>query len=265
MACKVMGILNVTNDSFYDGGRYIEIDRALGHVARMVEEGADYIDVGGESTRPGSLPVCEQEELDRVVPVIEKIVARFDIEVSVDTTKHAVAQAALAAGAGIVNDISGLTFDLQMLPVVAEYGASVVIMHTAARPEIMQQVYSYDNVVDEVCSFLQSQAQRAVDAGIPGNKIILDPGIGFGKSLENNYALIAAIPQFKMLGYPLLLGLSRKSLIGKLYGDDGDRLPATIALNGAGALYGADIIRVHDVKEHVLALRAVEMLKKAVS
>jgi len=260
-----MGILNVTPDSFYDGGKYNSVDAAMIHAEKMVRDGADYIDIGGESTRPGSLPVCVSEQLDRVIPVIEKMAACIDIPISVDTTNHEVAEAALCAGATIINDISGLSFDAKMVGVAAQREAFLIIMHTAARPEIMQQVYSYNDVVEDVYSFLCDQAQKAIAAGVARDKIILDPGIGFGKGLADNYKLLSAIPRLKAAGFPLLIGLSRKSLIGKIYEDEQDRLPATIALNSASVIFGADIVRVHDVKEHVLAMRAVEMLMKAVS
>lgn len=259
-----MGILNITPDSFYDGGFYNSTKAAIDRAAGMVHEGVDIIDVGGESTRPGAKTVPLEQELERVIPVIESIASRFDVVISVDTTKHEVARAAIQAGAHMINDISGLTFDLQMLPLAVESGVYCSIMHTAARPEIMQSVYSYDNVVDEVLGFLSSQIEAAMTAGMSKEKIIIDPGIGFGKSLDDNYALLSAIPRFKQTGVTLLIGLSRKSLIGKLYDFEADRLPATIALNTASVLFGADIIRVHDVREHVLAMRAVEKLTKAV-
>ncbi|MBP7736250.1 MAG: dihydropteroate synthase [Spirochaetes bacterium] len=259
---RIMGILNVTPDSFYDGGRYADPDRAAERAYCMRDEGADIIDIGGESTRPGAKPVPAGEEIDRICPVIERIAGDIGVPLSVDTNKAAVARAALAAGASIVNDISGLTFDGAMAGVVAERGAAVVLMHIQGTPETMQRDPRYADLVSEICAFLAAAAERALASGIGREKIIVDPGIGFGKTLEDNYRIIKNLHEFRKLGFPVLVGLSRKSLIGKLYGGDADRLPATIALNAASVLNGADIIRVHDVKEHRLALEAMEMLKR---
>ncbi len=259
---RIMGILNVTPDSFYDGGRYPDTGRAVERAYRMRDEGADIIDVGGESTRPGAKAVTAEEEIGRVCPVIEKIAMDIGIPVSVDTSKSKVARAALAAGASIVNDISGLSFDRETAGVAAEFGAGVVLMHIRGTPETMQNDPRYADLVGEISAFLAGAAQRAMASGIGREKIIIDPGIGFGKTLEDNYRIIKNLHEFRKLGFPVLVGLSRKSLIGKLYGGDEDRLPATIALNAASVLNGADIIRVHDVKEHRLALDGLEMLKR---
>ncbi len=257
-----MGILNVTPDSFYDGGRFHDARRAVERAYRIREEGADIIDIGGESTRPGSRPVPAGEEIDRVCPVIESIAKDIGIPISVDTSKSAVAGAALAAGASIVNDISGMTFDPDMAGTVARHGAGAILMHMKGTPENMQNDPRYDDLIGEISRFLDDAARRVAAAGIGRGRIIIDPGIGFGKSVRDNYVIIHNIAAFKKLGYPVLVGLSRKSLIARLYDDDSDRLPATIALNAAAVLAGADIIRVHDVKEHRLALAGLEMLKR---
>lgn len=258
----VMGILNVTPDSFYDGGRYMDFNAAIAHAHEMIEMGADIIDVGGESTRPGASFISAETEISRVCPVIEALAKNNNVPISIDTTKAVVAKEAIRCGATIVNDISGLSFDAEMVNVVAETGAYVVISHIRGTPQTMQQNVHYDDILLEIRNFLQTAIEKATKAGVQREKIIIDPGIGFGKSLEGNYIILNNIPYFKELGYPLLIGISRKSLIGKLYDTDEDRLPATIALNAIIAYLGADIIRVHDVKEHVLALKAIKMLKK---
>ena len=257
-----MGILNVTPDSFYGASRFPDARRAVERAYRIREEGADMIDVGGESTRPGSAPVPAAEEIDRICPVIERIAKDIGIPISVDTYKSAVAEAALSAGATIVNDISGMTFDAEMLGVAARRGAGVVLMHIKGTPENMQEDPRYDDLIGEVCRFLGEAARRAEAGGVDRGRIVIDPGIGFGKSVKDNYVILNNIAALKKLGYPVLVGLSRKSLIARLYDDDSDRLPATIALNSAAVLAGADIIRVHDVKEHRLALAGLEMLKR---
>jgi dihydropteroate synthase len=260
--CRIMGILNVTPDSFHDGGKYFDKNIAVERAYRIRDDGADIIDIGGESTRPGSLPVPAGEEIDRVCPVIEIIAKDIGIPISVDTTKSEVARAALGAGASIINDISGLTFDRTTADAAAEYGAGMVLMHIKGRPETMQNDPRYGDLIGEICGFLDEAVRKAVAAGVDLSKIIVDPGIGFGKTLEDNYRIIRNLREFKKLGLPVLVGLSRKSLIGKLYKGSEDRLPATIALNTVSILNGADIIRVHDVKEHRLALAGLEMLKK---
>lgn len=260
----VMGILNVTPDSFYDGGRYSDPPAAVDRAAEMVREGADIIDIGGESTRPGALPVSAEEEMDRVCPVIEAVTSRFSVVVSVDTYKAVVAREAVRKGAAIVNDISGFTFDGGMTSTVAECGCYAVIMHTSGAPVTMQQNVHYDNVVAEVYARLQDLTGLAVRAGVKKEKIIVDPGIGFGKTLDNNYEIIFNLNCFRRLGFPVLIGLSRKSLLRKLYGDDEwtDLLLPTVALNAIAAERGADIVRVHDVRPHVAALRPVDMIKR---
>ncbi len=258
----VMGILNVTPDSFYDGGRYADVRTAVRHAMDMEQEGADIIDVGGESTRPGAIAVTAEEEIARVCPVIEEIVKKTKAVISVDTTKSAVAREALRCGASMVNDISGLSFDEALAEAVATADAWLVISHIRGTPATMQDDTRYDNIVGEIRLFLEGAARKAIATGVKKEKIVIDPGIGFGKSLEGNYVILKNISFFKEMGYPLLVGLSRKSLIGKLYSGNEDRLPATIALNALAVYAGADIVRVHDVKPHVLSLKAVEMLKK---
>ncbi len=257
----IMGILNVTPDSFYDGGRFADIDRAFEHAMQMVSEGADIIDVGGESTRPGSKFVSAGEEIDRVCPVIEKITRESAIPVSIDTTKSAVASEAVRCGARIINDISGLTFDPGIIRVAAENCTGLVVSHIRGVPENMQKNTSYDNLLQDILDFLKLSSESAVQSGVSRDKIIIDPGIGFGKSLEQNYVILNNIHRLREIGFPVLIGLSRKSLIGKLYDSDEDRLPATIALNAAAVLRGADIVRVHDVKAHRLALDSIDFLK----
>ena len=257
-----MGILNVTPDSFYDGGRYCDVDRAVEKAFSLVKDGADILDIGGESTRPGAAEVSPQEEMDRVCPVIEKISKMVTVPVSVDTTKSSVAEAALKAGASIVNDISGLTFDEGIAAVAARYSASIVLMHIQGTPRTMQVNPRYSDLLSDIYAFLDEAVQKAVSNGVEQDKIIVDPGIGFGKSLEDNYRIIQNLSFIKKMGYPVLIGLSRKSLIGNLYGDDSDRLPGTLALNTVAALRGADILRVHDVKEHKLAFQGLDMLQR---
>ncbi|MGB4268569.1 MAG: dihydropteroate synthase [Spirochaetota bacterium] len=256
----VMGILNVTPDSFYDGGKYNSIDTALYHVSEMINNGADIIDVGGESTRPGAEEVAVEEEIDRVCPVIEKIIHEFNIPVSIDTRKSTVADEALRLGAIMVNDITGLQADPDMPVTIARYNAYCVIMHIKGTPQTMQLNTEYKDLLSEISKYLCDSIEIAKKAHIADDKIIIDPGIGFGKSLEQNYVILNNIQYFKKLGYPVLIGLSRKSLIGRLYDSNEDRLPATIALNAIAMYNGADIIRVHDVKEHKLIIKPLKML-----
>jgi dihydropteroate synthase len=257
----IMGILNVTPDSFYDGGRSYGQEKAIRRANQLYGDGADIIDIGGESTRPGADTVSLSEEMDRVCPVIEAIAGRIDIPISIDTYKSEVAEEALKLGASIINDISGLRFDDKMANIAAKYSSYVVIMHIKGTPKSMQVNPVYENLLDEVYTFLEKSKEKALISGVDKDKIIIDPGIGFGKSFEDNYRILNNIVFFKKMGFPVLIGLSRKSLIGKLYDKDYDRLSATIALDSISALNGADIVRVHDVREHYLALKSVEMLK----
>jgi dihydropteroate synthase len=259
----IMGIVNVTPDSFYDGGRYGDSVKAYDHAMKLLADGADIIDIGGESSRPGALPVQDDEERDRVCPVIERILREVPHAfISVDTVKSSVARSALECGARMINDISGMNADAQMTEVCASHNAYAVIMHMRGTPLTMQKDTGYADLVDDVVSSLRSSAERAVSAGVARSRIVVDPGIGFGKTLEQNYLLINNIASFKKIGFPVLVGLSRKSLIAGVLPAGEDRLPATIALDAVSIIHGADIIRVHDVKEHTLARDAIDMLKR---
>lgn len=246
----LMGILNVTPDSFSDGGEYAVVESAVSHGMDLVEAGADIIDVGGESTRPGADPVSLEEELRRTIPVVEAIAADTKTPISIDTTKAEVARQALAAGATIVNDISGMTFDPQMLAVCAEQGAAVCAMHIVGTPQTMQSDPTYDDVVGEVTEFLQQRLNAAAQAGIPQERICLDPGIGFGKTAEHNLLLMKAVRRMReQLQRPLLIGHSRKRFLAKLLGRPlEERLAGTTGVSIALAENGADILRVHDVQ-----------------
>lgn len=258
----VMGILNVTPDSFSDGGRFHQPERAVAHALDLVEQGADIIDIGGESTRPGARPVSAAEEIDRVVPVIEQLARATRAVLSIDTMKAETARAALAAGARVVNDVSGLTHDAAMAGVVAASGAGLVLMHMQGQPRTMQDQPHYVDVAGEVGSFLAGQVDRAVAAGIPRANIAVDPGIGFGKTLEHNLGLLRALPQLaRATGRPLLLGVSRKRWIGDITGRAvADRLAGSLAALAWCIQHGARIIRVHDVKESCDAARLVDRL-----
>lgn len=260
----VMGILNVTPDSFFDGGKHHTMEGALDHALRMIEEGADIIDIGGESTRPYADPVPEEEELRRIVPVIEALRASSDILISVDTYKAGVADAALCAGADIVNDISGLTYDDAMAQVVARNDAWVVIMHIKGTPRNMQVDPHYDDVVAEISEFLRLQMDHAVRAGVDPEKIILDPGIGFGKRVEDNLRILKMLGEFKKLGRPVLIGTSMKSFIGKVAGlPIEERVEGTLASLAVALMNGADILRVHDVKKAKKVLMTVKAVMDA--
>ncbi|MEQ2129782.1 dihydropteroate synthase [Caldanaerobacter subterraneus] len=239
----IMGILNMTPDSFSDGGKYNTLEKGIERALQMIEEGADIIDVGGESTRPGYTPVDEEEEIRRVIPVIERLSKISDVIISVDTMKANVALRALEAGAHIVNDVWGLQRDPKMAEVVAKYKAGVVMMHNS-------NVAEYDDVVKSVIEFLKKSIEIAEKAGIERNQMIVDPGIGFGKTLEHNLEVMNRLEELKVLGLPVLLGTSRKSMIGKVLNVDvEDRLEGTAATVAVGIVKGVDIIRVHDVKE----------------
>ncbi|HMN47738.1 MAG TPA: dihydropteroate synthase [Ignavibacteriaceae bacterium] len=244
----IMGILNVTPDSFSDGGKYFSKDLAVDHALKMIDEGADIIDIGGESTRPGSDPVSLDEELERTIPVIKKLKSlRNDIVISIDTTKSKVAEQALNNGASIINDISGLTFDDKMIIVAKQFNAGVIIMHIKGNPKTMQQNPYYENVVKEVYDFLDSQSKKVFQNGV--EKIIIDPGIGFGKRVEDNFTLIKNLETFQSIGYPIMIGLSRKSFIGQtLELEINDRDIATVILEAISVIKSARIIRTHNVK-----------------
>ena len=263
LGCRgaVMGILNVTPDSFSDGGEHFSTERAIAHAVRMCEEGAAIIDVGGESTRPGSSPVPAAEEAGRVLPVVAGLLARVpSCLVSVDTSKAEVARAALDAGAAIINDVTALRGDPAMRRVVAEAGAGVVLMHLRGTPATMQQNPYYANVVKEVRNHLQESMKAAQEAGIDGRCIALDPGIGFGKGLEHNLTLLRHLPELRLDDRPLVLGVSRKSFLAKIApaASMPERLWPTVALTALLRAQGAQVLRVHDVRENLAALRAAE-------
>lgn len=244
----LMGIVNVTADSFYDGGRYAKSEEAVAHALELVEQGADILDIGAESTRPGAQPVSEQDELARVIPVVAELARRVMVPISVDTTKSKVAQFALDAGASIINDVSALRFDAEMAAVIARSGAGVVLMHMQGNPQTMQQAPQYENVVAEVAHFLEDRLQAATQAGIAKTNIVLDPGIGFGKLLVHNLDLLDQLSSFTMLNRPLLVGLSRKAFIGQIVDRSVDhREWGTAAAVALAVDRGAHILRVHDV------------------
>lgn len=244
----IMGVVNVTPDSFSDGGHFYGVDDAVRQGLQLAAEGAGILDIGGESTRPGSDPVPAAEEMDRVIPVIERLAKQCDALISIDTNKAEVAKAAMNAGAHIINDITALMGDKDMASVAADTGAALVLMHMKGTPRTMQTDPVYDDVVAEVGRFLEEQAQVAMDAGVAREKIIIDPGIGFGKTVEHNLSLIGNLGKLAEMGYPVLLGASRKAFIGVLTGKPvEDRLWGTVGVHVVGAAMGADIVRVHDV------------------
>jgi dihydropteroate synthase len=253
----VMGVVNVTPDSFSDGGRYLDPEIAIARAAVLVDEGAALLDIGGESTRPGAAPVPAAEEIERVVPVIRGIRARgISVPISIDTRKAAVARAALEAGAHVVNDVSALG-DPAMAGLVCDTGAGLVLMHMRGSPATMQDAPAYDDVVGEVVEHLTAALARAERAGIPARRVVVDPGIGFGKTADHNLELLGGLPRLARIGRPVLLGVSRKAFLGRLLDGAGpdDRLAATIGACVAGYLAGARIFRVHDVRPVLDALR----------
>jgi dihydropteroate synthase len=262
----IMGILNVTPDSFSDGGRFFKAEKAVEHALRMAAAGAQIIDVGGESTRPGAESVALEEELNRVIPVIEELHARSDTTISIDTSKAQVARAAIQAGASIVNDVTGGRGDKKMMPLVAENKSAFVIMHMQGTPQTMQLEPRYDDVVSEVADFFRQQYARAIECGIDPMAIAFDPGIGFGKTLEHNLELLAQLDRLRVHDRPLVVGISRKSFLAKATGlsEISDRLAPALGLTSLLRAGGADVFRVHDVKENVNALRVTEaVLQKA--
>ena len=259
----VMGVLNVTPDSFSDGGLYLDPGAAVKHALEMVDEGADLIDIGAESSRPGAEPVSEAEELSRLVPVVQEVCRRVTVPVSVDTTKAAVARQALDAGAAIINDISALLADPAMAGAVAKAGAGLVLMHMQGTPQTMQRAPRYGDIVAEVREFLRARMQAAVEAGIAAGQILLDPGIGFGKNLEQNLILLDRLDAFQTLGRPILVGVSRKAFIGEVLGRRaGDRLLGTAAAVAAAVLRGAGVVRVHDVRAMQDVVRVIDAIQK---
>jgi len=257
-----MGILNVTPDSFSDGGRFIDPDRAFSHAMRMAEQGADILDIGGESTRPGSAGVDAEEEIRRVIPVIERIRRESDIPISVDTRKSRVAEAAIGAGASMINDISALSADSGMAGVAARTGVPVTLMHMKGTPETMQQNPVYGDVIEEIRTFLDARIRFAVSAGIEPERIILDPGIGFGKTVRHNLEILDRLEEFHEAGRPLLVGVSRKSFIGRMLGREiGGRIMGTAAAVAACVMKGAHILRVHDVSEMRDVCRMIDLIR----
>lgn len=257
---QVMGILNVTPDSFSDGGKHTNVSQALDHALRMIEEGATFIDIGGESTRPGAPDVSLQEELDRTIPVIEAVAKNTACVISIDSSKADVMREAVKAGAGLINDVRALQ-EPGALQVAAEAQVPVCLMHMQGQPRTMQQSPEYDDVVNDVGQFLLARTKVCEEAGIAKDKILFDPGYGFGKSLEHNYTLVKHLPSLMKLGYPVLVGMSRKSMIGNLLNRKVDeRLAGSISLATIVAQMGAQIIRVHDVKETADAVNIVKML-----
>lgn len=248
---RLMGILNVTPDSFYDGGRYERLDDAVERAREMSETGADIIDIGGESTRPGADPVPESEELDRVVPVVKRLSDELSTPISVDTTKSTVAHQALEAGAEWINDVTALEGDPEMAEVIAEHDASVVLMHMQGTPRTMQDNPQYRDVVQDISEFLRQRIEYAKSAGISEEKLIIDPGIGFGKTLEHNRQIIEDIGHFRNLEVPVLVGHSRKSFLGEVLNETTEnRLYGTLSISAHLLRNNVDVIRVHDIKPH---------------
>jgi dihydropteroate synthase len=246
----IMGILNITPDSFSDGGKYLDISKAVARAEEMVNEGADIIDIGGESTRPGAKSVPLEEELRRVIPVIKEVRRKVDVPISIDTQKAEVAREAIEAGANIINDVSALRADPEMVKVVRRYDLPVVLMHMKGRPRTMQRNPHYKDVISEIYDFLAERISWAKEQGIDEEKIIIDPGIGFGKTLEHNLEIIRRLQEFRSLGRPILIGTSRKSFIGMILNlPPQERLNGTLASCALAIINGADILRVHDVKE----------------
>ena len=258
--CHVMGILNVTPDSFYDGGLHFDLADTQKRVDTMVKEGAEIIDIGGESTRPGSKPVTIKEELERVIPAIKYIAENYDIPISIDTQKAEVAKEAIEAGAHIVNDVGGLRNE-DMISIVSEMNVPVIMMHMQGTPENMQKNPQYGDVVEEIKEWLEERISAAEKAGIKRSNIIVDPGIGFGKNLKHNLELLGRINEFKGMAGGVLLGASRKSFIAMMTGNEkGDRLTGSLSAAIMGVTGGVDILRVHDVKETLSAVKAVNNL-----
>jgi len=258
----LMGILNVTPDSFYDGGRHLDAAKAVADGVMMAQEGADVIDIGGESTRPGTQPVSLEEELQRVLPVIKGLRRAVSVPLSIDTYKAQVARAALDEGADIVNDISALRFDPEMGSLIAGEKVPIVLMHMQGNPRTMQAEPRYQNVIEEIKDFLSERVRYAVERGVAPENIMIDPGIGFGKTLEHNITLMRGLSSLSSLGQPLLVGASRKTFIGKILGLGPDeRLEGSLAATVAAVLAGANMVRVHDVKEAWRAIRVADAIR----
>jgi dihydropteroate synthase len=260
----LMGVLNVTPDSFSDGGLFFDKEKAIARGLKMVEEGADFIDIGGESTRPGSKPLALDEELRRVIPVIESLAKEADIPISIDTYKSTVAKKAIEAGAQIINDITGLHLDPSLSQVAAKEDVPLVLMHIRGNPETMQKNIHYESLFSEIIQYLKDSIQRAESAGVNSEQIVIDPGIGFGKTVEDNLLILKNLQEFKILGKPLLLGTSRKSFIGKILNADvTERLEGTLSSIVIGVLNGAHIIRCHDVLQAKRAIAIADAVRQA--
>ena len=258
----IMGILNLTPDSFSDGGHFNSIQKALDHTMSMIEAGADIIDIGGESTRPGSKPISFVEEIERTIPVIEEIRKISDCTISIDSYKSEVVEAALNVNANIVNDISGLTYDNKMAKLISDKKSPLILMHMKGKPLDMQKKPIYDDLISEICNFFSNQIVFANSVGIDSSKIILDPGIGFGKRIEDNFEIIRELKQIRAMGFPVLIGPSRKSFIGDTLNlPTDDRIEGTMATITAGLLNGANIVRVHDIKETLRTVSIAERIK----
>jgi len=258
----IMGILNITPDSFSDGGRFADYERALAQAFELISAGADILDVGGESTRPGSDPVPLPVELERVIPVIRAVRESSDIPISIDTNKSEVALQSLAAGADIINDVSSLRFDPAMVRVAAESGAPVIMMHMLGAPRTMQVNPVYESVISEIIAFLEQRVKFAVQNGIERSQIIVDPGIGFGKTVTHNLNIIRDLDRFSCMDRPIMLAASRKRFIGKILGrPEGERELGTAVVNGFGIAAGAHILRVHDVAFHREAVGMAEAVR----
>jgi dihydropteroate synthase len=258
----IMGVLNVTPDSFSDGGNFFDAENAVEHGLRMAAEGAHIVDIGGESTRPGAQAVSPEEELRRVIPVIEQLRRKSEVIISIDTSKAEVARAAIQAGASIVNDVTGGRGDKDMMPLIAETKSAFIIMHMQGTPQTMQTAPQYRNVVSEVSDFFRQQYARAIVYNIDTMAIAFDPGIGFGKTLEHNLELLAQLERLRAFDRPIVIGVSRKSFLGKLINSAqmSDRLAPAVALTSLLRTRGADVLRVHDVKENVNALKVTEAI-----
>lgn len=260
----LMGVLNVTPDSFSDGGLFFDKEKAISHGLRLVEEGADIIDIGGESTKPGSKPLELDEELRRVIPVIKSVSAEVDVPISIDTYKSTVAQKAIEAGAEMINDISGLNFDPSLAKVASKEDIPLVLMHIRGTPETMQKNVHYDSLFSEILQYLKDSIQRAESAGLDPRQIIIDPGIGFGKTVEDNLLIIKNLHEFRILGKPILLGTSRKNFIGKILNAEvGERLEGTLSSITVGVLNGANIIRCHDALQAKRAIAVADAIRLA--
>jgi dihydropteroate synthase len=260
----IMGILNVTPDSFSDGGKFDRFDDAIAQGMRMVQEGADIIDVGGESTRPGSDPVTLEEELSRVIPVVSSLAQKTDVPISIDTYKSDVARRALDAGAQMINDISALRFDPEMKRIAGQYQVPVVLMHIKGTPKDMQKDPSYEDVIGEITQYLRESIQLAYEGEIEKERILIDPGIGFGKRFQDNLNILKNLREFSILRCPILIGCSRKSFIGKILDlPVGERLEGSLAALAVAVMNGANIVRVHDVKESKRVAGLVDAIRRA--